>query len=242
LLKRRLKTARYPDISAGASAVAWALLWVNDSLGIAGSPGGVNDLERMGDLLHPRVHGRRRLGQDFVQGGDVAESAERSGFRSSGLQAQQPLDVRRLLAHGQQRLRAVVRADDPTTARVAQQEGQLVAARPRVDRHEEAPGDRSGDHGFDELGMVAHHDREAVPRLHASRDQVRGDAVGAGLQVGVGPDLVGCRAAVETEVLERQHVQIGLLFRPDLDQVGQDERVAFAHGFVRRGSFSASGC
>jgi hypothetical protein len=111
---------------------------------------------------------------------------------------------------------------------VAQRVGELVAPGPGVDRYEHAARDRGRDHGLDELGVVAHQQAEAVARLHASGDQTGGDAVAVLEQVAVGPDLVVANAAS----LERQNVEVGLALGVRGDQIGQDQVVAFAHGWL----------
>ena len=50
--------------------------------------------------------------------------------------------------------------------------------------------------------------------------------MGMGVELLIGAHLIGRLAAVETQVLEGQHIEIGLLFGTDFDQVGEDEFVA----------------
>ena len=79
------------------------------------------------------------------------------------------------------------------------------------------------------LGMVAHHQTEAIATLHSVTDERGGDPVGVAMEVGVGPNLVLRRPTVEAQMFEGQYVEIRLLLRPSLDHVGKNPIVALAH-------------
>ena len=159
-------------------------------------------------IRHPRIAPDRRLP------------------RSVSSHSRRAQDIARTPHFGE----VVVGADHAAAAGVVHHERKLVGARARVDRNEHGAGHRGGDHRLDELRVVAQGDHEAIPGLHAAREQPCGEAVGVGEQLRVGAHLVGRGAAVDAPVLESEHVELGFLFRAQRDQVGKDEFVALAHG------------
>ena len=124
--------------------------------------------------------------------------------------------------------------DDRAPAfREVQHVGELVASRAGIDRHEDRAEDRRGHHQVDELGMVVHHHREGVARLHAERPQLRSDALAVLPELGVGPGLVD-ETAVRGDVHERQDVAVRLGRGSSANQVREDLRTA-SHRLNPRG-------
>ncbi|MCY1561937.1 hypothetical protein D9M68_992610 [compost metagenome] len=56
-------------------------------------------------------------------------------------------------------------------------EGKPVAARPGIDGHKNDAGERGGDHGLNELGVVGHQQREAIAGREALLAQSLCDAL-----------------------------------------------------------------
>ncbi len=123
---------------------------------------------------------------------------------------------------------AVVGGDESLAAGGGQHVRELVSTGAWVDGHEHRAGDRRRDHGFDELGMVAHHDREAVAGHHVELHEPGGDALGVLGEIRVGAHLVGRRSPVEREVLEGEHVEVGLFLGTQRDEIREDHLVAFS--------------
>jgi len=113
----------------------------HDALRIAGGAGGVDDLQRLADVVHTGVDALGWSAEHLGQRRDARQVAERRRVGFTALESQQPLEIGHLLANGQDLPGIVVAAEDPAGAGVAQQEGQLVGPGSGIDRNEDAAGE-----------------------------------------------------------------------------------------------------
>ena len=140
-------------------------------LGFAGGAGGI---EQRGQVQRDRGLGRRRgrrVGQRFVQ--IFHPRRQRLGVG----RAQHP-QGRRLFRHRTEHARQMRLGEQRASARVAQDEGQLVALGLGIDGDEHAAGQQHAEDGRGAPPAVVHENHHAVAALHAARTQGMGQATG----------------------------------------------------------------
>ena len=104
----------------------------------------------------------------------------------------------------------IVGTNDAPAAGIVERIGKLRSLGAGGDRHEDRAGQRGRDHRLDELRMIAHQKREAIPVVQAAGDQARGYPVRIGPEIGIGADLVVPHPAA----LEGHDIEVRPALRP----------------------------